>query len=102
MAQEVQRTGASGIGPRLKNSDQIADPSLGQLHGAAQNVQRCTERTDYIHSFRCRCMDPVGNDNRKVTFDDLTQISRGCEVVIHTPIQNQVLPGPRRFNVIDA
>src|SRR5579863_1270715 len=53
VAQESERAGASRVGARLKNTDQIADFHFRQEDGTAESVERSAKRADKVYGFCC-------------------------------------------------
>src|SRR5208282_618959 len=66
---------------------------------AAQRIQRSAQGTDDIHSFSLGNIELVQDGHGKVTLDDLSQVSRSREVMIHASIQNYVLLSTRGLDV---
>src|SRR5271155_216597 len=102
MTQKSDWTRRQRIRARLEDSDQIADFCRRPSYRAAQGVQRSAQGTNDIHSFSLGNIELVQDGHGKVALDDLSQVSRSSEVMIHASIQNYVLLSTRGLNVSNS
>src|SRR5215471_12236762 len=99
MAQKSDWACRSRICARLEDSDQIPDFCRRKLHGTPQGIERSTQGANDVHSLSLGSCMLVQNSHGEVALDDLSQVSRGRQVMIHASIQNQVLLSTRTLDI---
>src|SRR5439155_429123 len=60
-----------------------------QSHVSGQHIEGCTQRSHHIHCLLGLPVKLVQQSNREVTLDDLTEVSRRGQVVIHATVYDQ-------------
>src|SRR5262245_51660975 len=89
MAQETERTRGESVCSALQDGDEIADLRFRELHSIGQQVERSAERTDDGSDFAFRADDAIGDDDRIVLADDLSEIAGGRQMVMQPAVGNQ-------------
>src|SRR5215831_745200 len=86
MAEKRERARRSAIGARLEDADEVPYTRLWQPNVSAEGVERRTQRPHDVDDLRRGSIEPVHDADREVALDDLSQISRCREVVVHAAV----------------
>src|SRR5579859_6910268 len=102
MAQESERARGTTISTGLKNCKKIADFGPRKSDVAGNSIEGSAEGSHYVDNFFGERIKFVGERDRIVSLDRLSQIAGGGQMVIHAAIKNQELLTARDFDVADA
>src|SRR5215467_10403653 len=101
MTQKRQRARGSAISPGLEDPDEIADSRPGQSCVSGQSIQRRAQWADDVDGIRGRLFEAVQEADGETAFDDLPQIARRREMVVHAAVQNKKALSPRGLDIHD-
>ena len=99
MAQERGRTSRAAVGARLEDYYQVANLGSGQFNAVPQQVNRCAELTDHARGLARRFVHSVADRDWVVTPDYLPEVTRCRELMMQSPVNDQIGSAARLFTV---